>query len=95
MPKGYWVAHTEIKDLKAYKEYQSANAKPLKKFGGKFLVRGGNQGLREGQAKGRTVIIEFEDLATAIACYESAEYQTAKSLRDSISEGDLVIVEGI
>ncbi|MDA0361899.1 MAG: DUF1330 domain-containing protein [Proteobacteria bacterium] len=95
MPKGYWVAHTQINDLIAYKEYQNANAKPLKKFGGKFLVRGGNQELREGQAKGRTVIIEFENLSTAIACYESAEYQAAKSLRTAIAEGDLVIVEGI
>ena len=63
MPKGYWVAHTQINDLIAYKEYQNANAKPLKKVGGKFLVRGGNQELREGQAKGRTVIIEFENLS--------------------------------
>ncbi|MDA1238954.1 MAG: DUF1330 domain-containing protein, partial [Proteobacteria bacterium] len=47
------------------------------------------------QAKGRTVIIEFENLSTAIACYESAEYQAAKSLRTAIAEGDLVIVEGI
>jgi uncharacterized protein (DUF1330 family) len=40
------------------------------------------------------VVIEFADLATAQACYDSPEYKAAKALRDPVSDADLVIVEG-
>ena len=95
MPKGYWIAHAEIEDLDEYKKYQAANAYAFKKYGAKFLVRGGAQEIREGNSKSRTVVLEFESLKTAIECYESPEYQEAKKLRLSISNADLVIVSGI
>ena len=94
MAKGYWVAHMDIEDVDKYKNYQQANKSPFAKFGAKFLIRGGAQDVREGVSKSRTVVIEFESLETAIACYESLGYQEAKKLRDPISNGDLVIIEG-
>ncbi|MBT4284218.1 MAG: DUF1330 domain-containing protein [Rhodobacteraceae bacterium] len=94
MTKGYWVAHMDIEDVDKYKSYQQANTSPFEKFGAKFLIRGGVQDVREGVSKSRTVVIEFESLETAIACYESLDYQEAKKLRDPISNGDLVIIEG-
>ena len=94
MTKGYWVAHMDIEDVDKYKSYQQANKRPFEKFGAKFLIRGGVQDVREGVSKSRTVVIEFESLETAIACYESLDYQEAKKLRDPISNGDLLIIEG-
>jgi uncharacterized protein (DUF1330 family) len=94
MPKAYWVAHIDVEDAEAYKKYVNANAAPLQAFGGRFLVRGGRQDVLEGEARKRTVVIEFKDLETARACYESVAYQTAKELREMASHGDLVIVEG-
>ena len=75
MTKGYWVAHMDIEDVDKYKSYQQANKSPFEKFGAKFLIRGGVQDVREGVSKSRTVVIEFESLETAIACYESLDYQ--------------------
>ena len=95
MPKGYWIAHAEIEDLDKYKKYQEANAYAFKKYGAKFLVRGGVQEIREGSSKSRTVVLEFESLKAAMECYESSEYQDAKKLRLSISNADLVIVSGV
>jgi uncharacterized protein (DUF1330 family) len=95
MPKGYWIAHAEIADLEKYKKYQAANAYPFKKYGAKFLVRGGQQEIREGSSKSRTVILEFETFEAAVACYESPEYQDAKKIRSPISNADLVIVSGV
>ena len=39
-------------------------------------------------------MIEFKDYATALACYESPEYQRASAIRQRVSRGDLVIIEG-
>lgn len=94
MPKAYWVAHVDVRDPAAYEAYRRANAEAFAKYGARFVVRGGAQAVREGAAKARTVVIEFADMATAQACYDSPEYQAAKALRDPVSTGDLVIVEG-
>ncbi len=94
MPKAYWVAHVDVRDPQAYEAYRAANAEPFAKYGAKFLIRGGVGEVIEGTTKSRHVVIEFADYETAMACYNSPEYQAAKALRDPVSEGDLVIVEG-
>lgn len=94
MPKGYWIAHMDVKDAETYEKYRAANAKPLAAFGGKFVVRGGEQQVAEGTWSPRTVIIEFPSYADAVACYESADYQQAKDIRLTASDNNMVIVEG-
>ena len=94
MPKGYWIAHVDVDDMEGYKKYIAANAVPLAKFGARFLVRGGNGKMVEGKARQRTVVIEFPSYADAVACYDSPEYQAAKGLREPVSKGDLLIIEG-
>ena len=92
--KGYWIAHATVHDPETYDIYRQANAAPLAEFGGKFLVRGGEQKNPEGAWSPRTVIIEFPSYADALACYESEEYQSAKAIRAPISKANMVIVEG-
>lgn len=94
MAKGYWVAHVDVSDPAAYENYKAANAAPFAKYGAKFLIRGAPQTQAEGQCRARTVVIEFPSLQAAHECYNSPEYQAAKALRDPVSTGDLVIVEG-
>lgn len=94
MPKGYWIAHMDVKDAEVYDTYRAANAKPFADFGARFLVRGGTQKNPEGTWRSRTVVIEFPSYADACACYESDAYKSAKAIRVPVSEGDLVIVEG-
>lgn len=94
MTKAYWVAHVSIDDPDAYDAYRAANAAAFAKYGARFLVRGGPQECVEGSIRPRCVVIEFPDLATAQACYDSPEYRAAKALRDPVSSADLIIVEG-
>ncbi|UAB90801.1 DUF1330 domain-containing protein [Ruegeria sp. SCSIO 43209] len=94
MAKGYWVAHVDVDDIETYKSYIAANAAPFADYGAKFLVRGGERSEPEGKARARTVVIEFPSYEQALACYESDAYQAAKSLRDPVSTGDLVIIQG-
>jgi uncharacterized protein (DUF1330 family) len=92
--KGYWVAHVDVTDPEAYKAYIAANAAAFRKFGGRFLVRSGRFETMDGHVKPRTVVIEFADYDTALACYRSDEYAKAMALRKGASTGDLIVIEG-
>ena len=56
----------------------------------------GPAGLRipEGSTRSRNVVIEFPSYQAALDCYKSPEYQEAIKLRQSVSTGDFVIIEG-
>jgi uncharacterized protein (DUF1330 family) len=94
MPKAYWIAHVDVADPEAYKAYIAANAEAFGKYSARFLVRNGASEVVEGSLKGRNVVIEFADLATAKVCYASPEYARALALRAApVSTVDLVIIE--
>jgi len=92
--KGYWVVHVDVTDPEAYKAYIAANAAAFRKYGARFLVRGGPGETMEGRMRARTVVIEFPDYEAALACYRSPEYAHALALREGASVGDLKVVEG-
>ena len=94
MAKGYWVAHIDVSNPDGYKAYVAANAEPLRKYGAKFLVRGGQFENPEGKVRSRNVVLEFKDYETALACYNSPEYQAAIKLRTPHSSGDVIVIEG-
>lgn len=82
MPKACWVAHVDVDAPETYARYRKANAAPFTKYGARFIVHGAAQRQMEGQTRARTVVIEFADLETALACRHSPEDQAAKALRD-------------
>jgi uncharacterized protein (DUF1330 family) len=94
MPKGYWIAHVDIRDQEKYKEYVAANAVAFRKFGARFLVRAGRFETLEGNARQRNVVIEFPTYQSALDCYRSPEYQTALAIRREVATADLMILEG-
>jgi uncharacterized protein (DUF1330 family) len=94
MARGYWIGHVEVNDPEAYKAYVVANAEPFRKYGARFVVRGGRFESMEGQSRARTVVLEFKDYDTALACYRSPEYQKALALRQTCADADIVIIEG-
>jgi uncharacterized protein (DUF1330 family) len=94
MAKAYWIARVDVHNQDGYQPYAAANPAIFKKFGGRFIVRGGKAEAVEGQSRARQVVIEFPDYATAMACYRSPEYQENIQRRLPHSTADLVIVEG-
>jgi uncharacterized protein (DUF1330 family) len=94
MPKGYWIVRGEVRDAEAYKAYVAANAAAFRKFGARFLARGGKTEVVEGSGRSRNVVIEFADYATALACYRSSEYAAAKALRMGAADVDIIVIEG-
>ncbi len=94
MAKGYWIARIDVTDPDGYQEYVAANAVAFKKYGARFVIRGGRFEAPEGTPRARNVVLEFKDYDTAVACYHSAEYAAAKAKRDGRSVGDVIIIEG-
>ncbi|MBD1132554.1 DUF1330 domain-containing protein [Pelagibacterales bacterium SAG-MED45] len=79
--KSYWVCiYEKIYNSEKLKEY-AMKAKPaVEKYSGKFLVRGGKNRTNDGINSPRTVVVEFPDYDTAVACYDSPEYQEAHDI---------------
>ena len=94
MAKGYWIGRIDVKNEDGYKPYIVANPAIFKKFGGRFLVRGGKFDTPEGSSRARNVVIEFPDYASALACYRSPEYRENIKVRLPHSTVDLIIIEG-
>ncbi|MFT6104859.1 MAG: hypothetical protein ACJA1E_001285 [Paracoccaceae bacterium] len=94
MAKGYWIANNIVQNADQYDAYRVAIGPVLARYGARFISRGGPQEVKEGTAFPRTVVIEFDSYETALTCYEDPEYQNAKRLRLTASDGTLTIFEG-
>jgi uncharacterized protein (DUF1330 family) len=94
MAKGYWIARVDVNNEDGFKPYAAANAAIFKKFGGRYVVRGGKFDGMEGSSRSRNVVIEFPDHAAALACYRSPEYQANIKARQPHSVVDLIVIEG-
>jgi uncharacterized protein (DUF1330 family) len=93
-PKGYWVARVDVANEDAYQRYRALNSIAFEKYGARFIVRGPAGKVAKGTPRKHNVVLEFKDYETALACYESPEYQAAKVFLDQVGEVDLVIVPG-
>jgi uncharacterized protein (DUF1330 family) len=94
MPKAYWINRVSVTNAAEYPAYLEAAKPAFEKYGARFLVRGGKHQCMEGHARERNVVVEFADMATALACYDSDEYRKARVIRQRNAETDFVIVEG-
>lgn len=94
MAKGYWIPQIDVSNPEGYKAYMAATPPAHEKYHGAALVRGGRMEVVEGRARGRCVLREFPDYASALACYRSEDYQRARLLRLPHSQCDFIVVEG-
>ncbi len=94
MAKGYWVGHVSVDDLETYKGYVEAGTIAYKKYGARFLVRGGRFEGVEGENRARNVVVEFDSYEQALACYNSPEYAAARKIRQSCATTDMIVIEG-
>ena len=95
MAKGYMIGHITVKNPDEYAEYVRADTPIVERFGGRFLVRGGQCETPETPVKDRHVVIEFPDYETARRFYYSDEYQKVAEIRKANAISDIVIVEGV
>ena len=92
----YIIGSIEITNPESYKEYGARVPDVVAKFGGRYLVRGGeHEMLEEGAPGSRFVVIEFPDRAAIRRFYDSPEYQEIVGIRTGASSGFLAAVDGV
>jgi uncharacterized protein (DUF1330 family) len=92
----YLIVETDITDPEQYEQYKAASPGAIAAHGGRFVVRGGETAVLEGDWNPkRLVVVEFEDLEAAKRFYDSPEYQAAMKLREGAARLNMVAVEGI
>ncbi len=92
----YLIVETEITDPEQYELYKAAAPAALAAYGGRYVARGGELAVLEGDwSPTRVVVLEFPDLEAVQRFYESPEYQAAKALREGAAHLNMVAVEGI
>lgn len=79
-------------DIVSYLENIDATLAP---FGGRFIVHGGEQEVREGDFNARLVVIEFADLDAVRAWYDSQAYRAILPLRADHSKSVVFFADGI
>jgi uncharacterized protein (DUF1330 family) len=91
----YIIARVEVRDQVRYQEYIKATPAAIARYGGKFIIRGGDIITLEGPPETRRlVVIEFPSLEQAKAFYSSEEYNRAKVLRAGAADGQFLAVQG-
>jgi uncharacterized protein (DUF1330 family) len=92
----YLIVETDITDPVQYEQYKAASPGAIAAHGGRFVVRGGETAVLEGEWRPkRLVVVEFDDLEAARHFYDSPEYQAARKLREGAASLNMVAVEGI
>ena len=94
--KAYIIVDVSIKDQVRYEDYKKLTPASLIPFEGRFIVRGGATETLEGDWQpGRIVVLEFPSVEKAKAWWSSAGYAPAKAIRQSASETQMILVEGV
>ena len=92
---GYVIAQIEVTNLEKYKEYVAKVSDIVKKYGGEYLVRGGEYKVMEGKSPySRNVLIKFPTYEKALEWYNSEEYKPVKKIRLDNSVSDAIIIKG-
>jgi uncharacterized protein (DUF1330 family) len=92
----YVIVETDIHDPEQYEQYKAASPGAVAAGGGRFVVRGGELVVLEGDWRPtRLVMLEFPDLESAKRWYDSETYQEAKKLREGAARLRMVAVEGV
>tara|TARA_B100000214_G_scaffold357857_1_gene317866 strand:- start:607 stop:900 length:294 start_codon:yes stop_codon:yes gene_type:complete len=92
----YVIANLDVTDPAVFSDYGERVLPIIKKFGGRYLVRGGSVENLEGEhGFKRLVILEFPDKTAAKNFYDSQEYAPLFVMRQASAKSTLALVEGL
>ena len=92
----YVLVNVTINEPDRYEEYKKLAPPAIAAYGGKYLARGGQTAVLEGDwPHSRLVILEFESVERAKQWHASPEYREALALRHATASSKMVVVEGL
>jgi len=92
----YVVIDLDVEDRPALEEYGRAVPSIVAKYEGRYLVRGGQIEVLEGDWKPKRLIVyEFPTTDAARRWHESEEYRPFRATRQRAAHANIVLVEGV
>ena len=90
----YVIVELEVTDPEEYAAYGKLAEASVTGHGGRFLVRGGQTEVIEGEWSPRMVVLEFDSLDAVRSWYDSDDYQACLPMRLRASTGRMIAVAG-
>ena len=94
--KAYCIVYEIVDDPITFEQYRQQVLPTIQAHGGRFIVRGGQISVLEGEMPyQRIAMLEFASREAAETWYRSAEYQRILPLRTSAARSLFVLVDGV
>ena len=92
----YVIADMHVSDALGYEEYKRLAPPAIEKYGGRYVARGGETIVLEGDwTPARLVILEFPSIEKAKVFYDSPEYRAAREAREGAGSFRMVLTQGL
>jgi uncharacterized protein (DUF1330 family) len=92
----YLIVEVETHDQALMEEYRKHTPGLVAKYGGTWVVRGGETQTLEGDWRPpRIVVISFPDMAAARRFYDSEDYKPVLALRLRAGRSRAILVDGV
>jgi uncharacterized protein (DUF1330 family) len=92
----YVVVDVTRTDPERAARYSALSGPSVERHGGRFLARGGEMHVLEGDWEPeRIVVIEFPSADAAKAWYDSPDYREARSVREGAGTWRMIVVTGV
>jgi uncharacterized protein (DUF1330 family) len=96
MPKAYWIStYRAVTDAQKLAAYAALAGPAINAGGGRFLARGIPAKVYELGLMQRTVLIEFDSVAQAMAAHDSPLYQAALAALGNGAEREIRVIEAV
>ena len=92
----YVIYQGEVLDPVRYDAYKVKAAESIIAAGGRYVVRGGDVEVLEGDAPaGRTVVLEFPTRQAALDWYRGDTYREVRKLREGAARAHMYVIDGV
>ena len=90
------IAKVHVTDAEKYETYKPLAKEAIEAFGGRYLVRGAEAHVLEGEAgQSRYVVVEFDSVDKVREFYDSPLYLKAREARADAAVAEIVALEGV
>ena len=91
----YIIVDIEITDPAGYEQYKNLAGTTVEKYGGEYIVRGGEPENLEGDWRPkRIVILKFANRERAKAWLNSSDYAEPRKMRHATANTRMIVVDG-